>query len=132
MSNYVIANGELYHWGVKGMKWGVRRKKRPVSPDYEKAHSRKRISEMDTQELRERNNRLQAEQQYIELRRQSSKGQRAATAFIKTAGTIAGVAGAYAIYKKYGTQAVDAIGNWAVNGAIGNWVVNGIDLSGPL
>ena len=25
MSEYVIANGELYHWGVKGMKWGVRR-----------------------------------------------------------------------------------------------------------
>lgn len=113
MSEYVIVHGELYHHGVKGMKWG-RRKKRPVHPDYEKAHSRKRISEMDTQELRERNNRLQAEQQYIELRRQSTKGQRAATAFIKTAGTIAGVAGAYAIYKKYGTQAVDAIGKMVV------------------
>lgn len=25
-SNYILtANGELYHWGVKGMKWGVRR-----------------------------------------------------------------------------------------------------------
>lgn len=26
MSDYVIANGELYHYGVKGMKWGVRKK----------------------------------------------------------------------------------------------------------
>ena len=25
MSNYIYCNGELYHYGVKGMKWGVRR-----------------------------------------------------------------------------------------------------------
>ena len=26
MSNdYIICNGELYHWGIKGQKWGVRR-----------------------------------------------------------------------------------------------------------
>lgn len=25
MSNYIIQNGELYHYGVPGMKWGVRK-----------------------------------------------------------------------------------------------------------
>lgn len=25
MANYIITNGELYHWGIKGQKWGVRR-----------------------------------------------------------------------------------------------------------
>ena len=27
--NYIIHNGELYHYGVKGMKWGVIKKQQP-------------------------------------------------------------------------------------------------------
>ena len=26
MNEYIINNGELYHYGVKGMKWGVQRR----------------------------------------------------------------------------------------------------------
>jgi hypothetical protein len=28
-NSYIIHNGELYHWGKKGMKWGVRRYQNP-------------------------------------------------------------------------------------------------------
>jgi hypothetical protein len=42
MSDYMITNGELYHYGVKGMKWGVRKthskeqKIRKLANKYEK------------------------------------------------------------------------------------------------
>lgn len=73
----------LEHHGIKGQKWGIRRfqnkdgtrtsaGKRRYSEDYTKAHSRKSIKEMSNQELRERNNRLQMEQQYRQLRLDSS------------------------------------------------------------
>lgn len=35
MSNYYVTNGELYHHGVKGMKWGVRKKQ--YNKDFNKA-----------------------------------------------------------------------------------------------
>lgn len=44
--NYVIINGELYHHGVKGMKWGIRKAKQEYK-DAKKAYriaSRGRVS----------------------------------------------------------------------------------------
>lgn len=53
MSQYVIVNGELYHHGVKGMRWGVRRyqnkdgsltpagKKRELTEEERKARNKK-------------------------------------------------------------------------------------------
>lgn len=77
-------NNELYHFGVKGMRWGVRKSRRsdgaPSKRQSRKAIKkqlntldevrRKRyaetdISKMSTQELRELNNRIREENAYI-------------------------------------------------------------------
>lgn len=90
---------ELYHWGIKGMKWGVRRyqnkdgtltsegKKHYAQDheDYTRAHTKKSVREMSDSELSTRINRLQKEQQYARLTESPSKIQKA----IKIAGTTA-------------------------------------------
>ena len=117
-----MESSELKHYGVRGMKWGVR-KKRVYHEDYQKAHSKKSVREMSNTELRERNNRLQMEQQYAQMTKRKNRGKQAITAIIATAATIKALDGAYQTYKKYGNGALDKIGDW---------VVGGINLSGPL
>ena len=53
----------LQHYGTKGMRWGVR-KKRSTSSDYKTsmALKKKRLSEMSNDELRTLSGRLQLEQ----------------------------------------------------------------------
>ena len=75
---------ELYHHGIQGKHWGVRRfqnkngtltsagKNRykddgPSHPDYKKAHSSKSTKSMSDAELRSRINRLNMETQYKKL-----------------------------------------------------------------
>ena len=56
-------NRELVHWGVKGMKWGVRRARKP---QYQQI-SRDQLGRMSTKEIKDMNDRMRAEQQYYEL-----------------------------------------------------------------
>lgn len=123
-------NNELYHHGIKGMKWGVRRspsqlghkirvkrKKKPSEPiheDYKKAHSKKSVSSMSDAELRNRNNRLQMERQYAQLTQKKSKGKKIVSGLIATAGTIAAAEGAYKTYKRVGNKILDKVGDYAV------------------
>ena len=119
---------ELYHYGVLGMRWGVRRStpgssgsgkrskgsKLAIDPSYKKAHSKKKAKYMSDNELREVNNRLNAERQYKDLTRTKSKGKAFVDAFTSTAKTVATVAAAYKIYKKYGGEILNKIGKMKV------------------
>lgn len=109
-------NNELYHWGIKGMKWGVRRyqnkdgtltpagKKRysdssestsNVSPDYTRAHTAKKVSEMSDQELRDRLNRLNMESNYRKLTAKPSTMKKAMATVTSIAATMGAVTTLY-------------------------------------
>jgi hypothetical protein len=131
-----MSDNELQHAGVKGMKWGVRRyqnadgtltpegkKRYGAHADYKQAHSRKSVKKMSNEELKARNNRLQMEVNYRDLKKKSDTGKRAVKAFIATAGTITAATAAFTTYKKLGTNALDKVGGY---------VVKGVDLSGKL
>ena len=83
---------ELYHWGIKGMKWGVRRCQNPdgsltaagkkryssegdtgeAKPEYAPKANRKKASDYSDEELRAQINRMQMEKQYRDLAGQTN------------------------------------------------------------
>jgi hypothetical protein len=107
-----MGNDYLAHYGILGMKWGVRRfqnkdgtltssgKKRyreryktdEPHEDYKKAHTSKSIKSMSDAELRNRLNRLQMERQYSQLSSSNvSKGREYVQKIIKAGTTVATV-----------------------------------------
>nr|DAM83765.1 MAG TPA: Structural protein [Caudoviricetes sp.] len=96
---------ELQHYGVLGMKWGVRKARRnsgstgvrkrnrrieDVNDDYKRAHNRRSVKDMSDKELREMINRLQMEQNYERLSQSNiSKGMSYVKKFTDNAMTIA-------------------------------------------
>lgn len=57
----------LEHFGVKGMKWGVRKSKSSDSSGTKTSTERKKISDMSDTELRASLNRMQMEKQYKDM-----------------------------------------------------------------
>lgn len=113
----------LAHYGVRGMRWGVRRyqnsdgsltpagkkryssdtKDQPAHEDHVKAHSGKSVKNMSDAELRTRLNRLQMERQYKQLSDSDVKrGKDYVDKAIKAATTVASVTTtAITIYNNY-------------------------------
>ena len=120
-----MENNYLAHYGVPGMKWGVRRKSRTPSADSArvKAIRKKKVYEMSNDEIRDANNRLQLERQYKDLNKERRVGKKAVRAFITTAGTITAVTAAYGTYKKTGARVLDKIGDM---------VISSINMSGSI
>lgn len=96
---------EFYHHGIKGQKWGVRRfqnkngtltsagkarsqKEEKAHTDHTNAHTAKSITQMSNQELKERNNRLQMENQYRQLISSQSSLERGVSYVTKAATTL--------------------------------------------
>lgn len=93
----------LAHYGVKGMKWGVRKDrvkksrktKRTESSEHTESRriKRKKLSEMTNDEIGTLNRRLQLEQQYNQLNpsvyRQGRNAIKEVTSVINTANTVA-------------------------------------------
>jgi len=84
----------LKHYGIKGMQWGVRRKRssktgRVESEDSRSAKSlrKKKLSEMSNDELRKLNTRLQLERQYKDLtKKDTSKAQKFVSDVLRESG----------------------------------------------
>lgn len=95
----------LIHYGILGMKWGIRRapkqlargarghsKTDEIHEDYKKARTPKSIKSMSDAELRNRLNRLQMERQYSQLSESSvNKGKEYAQKLFKAGTTVAAV-----------------------------------------
>ena len=111
---------EIKHFGIPGMKWGVRRNRKGSSArtsressDSKRARSlkKKKVSELSNDELRKLNDRLQLEKNYKSLTKKDTRPG------LKFAGSVLSEVGKQIAVKYVKGFAEDAIRNisWAIN-----------------
>ena len=128
-----MENNELYHYGVLGMRWGVRRyqnedgtltaagkrrQKETPHEDSPRAHDKKKVSEMSDKELQQRLNRLNNEEQYRKKTAKPSvlqKGKKFVMGAVAMAGTIKAAKTAYRFYKDEIDGIIDKVGDMVLD-----------------
>ena len=120
-----ISDDELYHYGIKGQKWGVRRyqnKDGSLTPAGKKRRSSSdEVRNMSTDELRQKVRRLNNEQRYIDLTKSSSSSISKTADGIERASRIGGdvnkiyksMNGENNPYSKVANQGIDAMSRTA-------------------
>lgn len=101
----IMNRNELIHYGVLGMKWGVRRK-RNKSSNVEVVTKKKPISELSDAELRQIINRHQMEKQYAQI---TAKEKSAGAKFVSDVLTNAAKQTATSYTAKYMAKGMDAL-----------------------
>lgn len=82
-------NNYLQHYGVKGMKWGVRKARRSADSAEVKQIRKKKVSQMSNAELRKANERIRLEQEYKRLNPNAiKKGMAVAAGIAGAMGTV--------------------------------------------
>ena len=114
-----MVNNELYHYGVLGMKWGVRRTPKQISADSARIKNirKKRVDEMSNQDLKDANNRLNLERNYRDLTRKKTIGKKVLEGMKTFTLTVATVAAAYKsakVVKDATGKVLDKIGDLVV------------------
>jgi hypothetical protein len=103
---YCIVNGELYHHGIKGQKWGRRRYQNAdgsLTPAGKKRYRRQSdddVSNMSDKELRDKVNRMNLERRYVNLSK--SDPARRGRGFDAASKAASAGANATNVYKKTG------------------------------
>ena len=118
MADYVYVDGELMHYGVLGMKWGVRRSQRQLDRIGRKAKKNnwsddaksaaeiktKKLKQMSNSELKKLNERIRLEKEYANLtKKQQSAGSKFVSDIVRE--TAKDTAKSYTT--KYAKQGVD-------------------------
>jgi hypothetical protein len=101
----------IQHVGVKGMKWGVRRKgSRPSSSDFSKTRIllKKRPRELSNDELETINKRLNLEKQYKSLNpRKIDRGRKFVNEIVSNSGKMVLTTAVAGLFTKYGKTILD-------------------------